>query len=233
MKLKLSQEIKDDYNLFVDIQVGKYLKKAGKSDFDSEEELKSVIGMIANTWNKKIAPQKDKLDSLDKAAKTAWYNLVEIENFDLGIDLDEEEFIKNFDSFDARFPFLPENSFLTLIFSSPALEKSGFPFSRFKEILKGDEATEFEEDILFWAYEIARKILTAYFEEEDNRKDRLVNSALSIAMEELDEEEAAAVVKDIHRFIINELTPPEPKPKKKSKKRTKKNTKRKKSKKRR
>jgi len=58
-----------DNHLFLDIQMGKYLKQNNKGNFDSDIGAKDVIGKIINAWNDKIAVEKEKLDTLDEAAR--------------------------------------------------------------------------------------------------------------------------------------------------------------------
>jgi hypothetical protein len=79
MKLKKSiEEIKNDYHLFIDIQMGKFLKSVNQSEFHSEKEAQNILGKIIEVYNNLIAPEHDRLDNSTVEAKTVWFNSVEI-----------------------------------------------------------------------------------------------------------------------------------------------------------
>ncbi|MBU0560432.1 MAG: hypothetical protein KKG93_12785 [Bacteroidetes bacterium] len=80
MKKKNSIEnIKADYRLLVDIQMGKYLRSVGRSEFISDTEAQYVISIIIAAYNDVIASNHERLDNSDLEDKTAWFNSVEID----------------------------------------------------------------------------------------------------------------------------------------------------------
>lgn len=78
-KQKSVEEIKADYNLFINIQMGKYFKLMNKAEFDSDEEAKRVLGKIVDEYNNSIAGEHARLDQSDLTAKTFWFNSVNID----------------------------------------------------------------------------------------------------------------------------------------------------------
>jgi hypothetical protein len=73
-KDSFGEEIKADYHLFINIQMGKYLSSKNKSEFSSDEEAIMVMGKIVEAYNQKIASDHLRLDNLNEAAKTSWFN---------------------------------------------------------------------------------------------------------------------------------------------------------------
>ncbi|MBU0558913.1 MAG: hypothetical protein KJ799_10565 [Bacteroidetes bacterium] len=202
-KQKSINEIRVDNNLFVDIQMGKYLKKFSKSDFDSEREAQMVTGKIIASWNGEICHEHERLDNSSLESKTAWFNSVEIDfdkddSFDESTGDMEKEMIERFDDV---FYFLPKYAIMFLLFAGPAFEAYEYPIERFSELADGEEPTEIEEELLIWAYDIAFNVMGAFFKKKKFEKEHLLDEAYEIAIEELDPETASEVVLEIYSNI--------------------------------
>jgi hypothetical protein len=210
------EEIKADYHLFVDIQMGKYLSSRNKSEFSTIEEAKMVMGRIVEAYNQKIASDHLRLDNLNQAAKASWFNSIEIDFSAIGglasgeedslvssrvtknipvINKETKEFISFYDDL---LPFLPEGAIMYLMFAGPALEAYGFPFERLKKIIEGEEPTEIEEDLLLWAHDIVFGVVTAFHEKDRIKKEKFLAASVGLACEELDEKKALEVVTEIY-----------------------------------
>jgi hypothetical protein len=203
---KTIEEIKADYHLFIDIQMGKYLSSRNKNEFNSDEEAKLVMNKIIEVYNQKIAPDHLRLDNLNEAAKASWFNSIEIEFGKPDSTYSPvktppaiSKVTKNFISFyNDALPFLPEGAIMYLIFAGPALEAYGYPLDRFRKIIEGEKPTEIEEDLLLWAYDLSFSVAEACLEKDKVEKDLLIEYSISIAEEELDDETAKKVVEEIY-----------------------------------
>ncbi len=225
------EKIKTDYNLFIDIQMGKYLSSKNKSEFSSDEEAIMVMGKIIEAYNQKIASDHLRLDNLNEAAKTSWFNSVETdfsakgavpsgrqgfasgeENFPISSlsteDIPEiDNATKDFISFyDELLPFLPEGAIVYIMFAGPALEAYGYPFERLKKIIEGEELTEIEEDLLLWAHDLVFGVVTAFHEKDKIKKEKFLAASLDVACEELDEKTALEVVAEIYANYEEEFS---------------------------
>jgi hypothetical protein len=208
--MRTIKEIKEDYNLFIDIQINKYLKSVDKTEFSDEQEATLVLRRIFYTYNVTIADEHLKLTNLNREAKEKWFESIEIDfNQDNDDDISEfedyDEFEEATESFYERFPFLPEGSIVALLFVGPALEAYGMPFERFNTLLRGeDECTEIEEDLLIWAFDLTLTIMEAVAERNKKKKEKIFNEAFIIAQQELNKEDSRkvinAIVKDIKEF---------------------------------
>ncbi len=203
--MRTIEEIKEDYNLFFDIQINKYLKSVDRTEFKDEQEASLVLRRIFYTYNITIADEHLKLTNLKREAKEKWFESIEID-FDDSIDIETSDFgsldqdmlqdILN--NFHERFPFLAEDSIIAFPFVGPALEAYGLPAERFYTLLRGeDECTEFEEDLLIWAFELTLTVMEYVFDKSKKRREKAFKEALSIAMEEFDEDVALEIVNDI------------------------------------
>ncbi|MCF7859522.1 MAG: hypothetical protein K9N07_09430 [Candidatus Cloacimonetes bacterium] len=213
-KQKSIEEIKADYHLFIDIQMGKYFKQSNKECFDNDDEANLILGKIVQIWNSKIADNHARLDNSDLSSKSAWFNSVEIDFSNKEFDLPEDaeltdiyddiplKDLKKIDALDEIFYFLPKGAFNLLIFAGPALEAYEYPFERFKELLNGEKPTEIEEDILKWAFDLVVEILNGFFYPED--LEHHFFEAVSIAEEELEQKLAVEVVSKILTAIEDE-----------------------------
>jgi hypothetical protein len=208
--MRTIKEIKEDYNLFIDIQINKYLKSVDKTEFSDEQEATLVLRRIFYTYNVTIADEHLKLTNLNREAKEKWFESIEIDfdqdnDDDISEFEDYDEFEEATESFYERFPFLPEGSIVALLFVGPALEAYGMPFERFNTLLRGeDECTEIEEDLLIWAFDLTLTIMEAVAERNKKKKEKIFNEAFIIAQQELNKEDSRkvinAIVKDIKEF---------------------------------
>ncbi|MCL6495951.1 MAG: hypothetical protein K6T54_14405 [Ignavibacterium sp.] len=207
--MRTIKEIKEDYNLFVDIQINKYLKTVDKKEFSDEQEATSVLRRIFYTYNVDISDEHLKLTNLKREAKEKWFESIEID-FDQNVsdenskleDITNDDLEKATEFFYERFPFLPDGSIVALLFVGPALEAYGLPAERFYTLMRGeDECTEMEEDLLIWAFELTLTVMESVFEKSKNRREKAFKEALSIAMEEFDEANALEVIEEIASII--------------------------------
>ncbi len=201
-------QIKADYNLFIDIQIAKYLKTVNKDSFSNDSEARTVIEKVIKTYNEIIAPEHLKLDNLTLSAKTAWFNSIEVnyeEDYDtrfietINITGNKFENTEN-DNYDL-FPFLEEGLLPLIIFTGPALRTYGLPIERFKKLLGGEEPTEIEEDLITWAVDIVFYVMGSIFEDTKKAKKESLNIAIEIAMEFLNEQDSKEVVNEIKAQI--------------------------------
>jgi len=207
--MKSIDEVKQDYHLFIDIQMGKYYKSANKNAFDNEAEAKLVLDEIIKVYNAKIASEHLRLDNLKLDAKAAWFNSIEI-NFDRPIN-DMNEFDEDFDiqldevskEFDKVFNYLPEGSMQVVIFSGPALDMFGLPVERFEALVIGEKATDVEKDLIEWAFEVTLNVMDAVFSKSKNKKQKSLREAVIIATEFLDTNQSEKVVKTIFENVTD------------------------------
>jgi len=197
------EQIKADYHLFLDIQIGKYFKLAKRSDFKSDAEAKIVLRVIIDTYNSQIASQHLRLDNSSTEAKTAWFNSVEIEfkNINNKVDQYSKEYDITLDRYDNQFDFLPPGAITKLMFAGPALEAYGYNFQRFKEVLDGSPVSDIEKHILLWAYNLVSEVFLSYNSKNIKKKGHHIANATSICMEELDTNKADSVVQEIYSNI--------------------------------
>lgn len=203
------ESITSDYHLFVDIQMGKYFNSVNKKEFSNEEEAKTIIGIILQTWNNKIAYQHKRLDTSTIEAKTAWFNSVDID-FRNKTNVKEpksgkpnirEATHEMIGYYDDLFPFLPEGAVIFLLFAGPALEAYGYSLERFNKIIDGEKPAEIEKELLSWAYDITFGVMSAYLEKTFEKRDLILSASVKIAEEELDKKNAEEVVKKIYSNI--------------------------------
>jgi hypothetical protein len=206
---KTIEEMNAGYKLFLDIQMGKYLKSMNKAEFDSDEEAANVIKKIVNEWNNSIADKHAMLDNSDLTAKTSWFNSVNID-FKKSAGMKtmpgttkeiQEETKEMISHYNEIFPYLPEGAVLLLLFAGPAMEAYGYPLERFNKLVNGEEPTEIEIDLLRWAYDIALLSMSAFMEKIKSKKKKYLEKSIDIAAEELDKETALGVVHDIYENI--------------------------------
>ena len=206
--MKSIDQIKTDYNLFIDIQIAKYLKTVDKDSFSNDREARTVIEKIIEAYNKIIAPEHLKLDNLTLSAKTAWFNSIEV-NYDEVYDIQliedsynpEGEFENTENNNYGLFPFLEEDLFPLIVFIGPALRIYGLPLERFENLISGEEPTEIEEDLITWAVNIVLYVMGSIFEDTKESRKESFNMAIEIAMEFLTEQDAVEVVNEINAQI--------------------------------
>ena len=207
--MKSIEQIKQDYNSFIDIQTGKYFKLADKSAFDNDAEAKLVLDEIVKVYNENVASEHLKLDNLNAQAKNKWFSEIDIDFKKLLNEMNEyeEEFNAQLDEvsnqFDKIFNFLPNGSMNVVIFSGPALDAFGLPLERFEALVKGEKPTEVEKDLIEWAFEVTLNIMDAYFSKSKSKKRNALKEAEILAEEYLDPVQSENVVKTILRNITD------------------------------
>ncbi len=67
--MKSIDKVKQDYHLFIDIQMSKYFKSQKKETFDNDAEAKIVLDEIVKAYNDIVASEHLKLDNLNTALK--------------------------------------------------------------------------------------------------------------------------------------------------------------------
>jgi hypothetical protein len=208
-KQKTIEEMKADYHLFMDIQMGKYLQKNNKNEFDSNDEAKDVIGKIINKWNEKIAVEKEKLDALDEAAKTGWFNSIEIEfNHLVTESLDPvitTGSVKPIGLIDKIFPELSNSQMELVPYCRAVLEPLGYKYDRMREIIAGIEPTEIEIELFRWAYEIVNIVNRAVKVKSAIKAEEIMDTAYYMACERLDKEAAKNVIIKIQKYLLKEI----------------------------
>lgn len=203
------EQIKADYHLFIDIQMGKYLKSVNRSEFNSDAEAKNVLDKIIESYNKQIAPEHDRLDNSTNEAKAAWFNSVQINflfsdsgsnslNYKSKLKETTPEVIKFYDKV---FPFLPPGNILFVLLAVPALEAYGYPYQRFSKLLEGEKPSAIEKDILRWGYTITLYLMSAFIEKKEADKKKALSYAIETANKELDEITTHKVISEINDNI--------------------------------
>jgi len=219
--VKTIDNIKQDYNLFIEIQVNKYLMKCGKDDFDSDQEVHSVLDKMINVYNEKIAGEHLRLDNLNGSAKVAWFKSIDIDFNNIQDekeeinDFSDEDFKDALETLDDRLNFLPKGSLGVLLFGLPLLNAYGFPFERFKSIILGESPKDFEQDLLDWMFDTTVSIMGSIFEKTKTERKKKYEDALDIAQDFLSESVAEQAVKEIHDNIKETEQIKNPKKKKK------------------
>lgn len=208
-KTQSIEEIKNDYHLFIDIQMGKFLKSVNQTEFQSEKEAQNILGKIIEAYNTLIAPENDRLDNSTTEAKAAWFNSVEIDfssftpsvNYEPGVKDNFRALENVVASYDEMFPFLPKGAVLFLLFAGPALKAYGYSIERYKKLLDGEKPTPIEKNILQWAYDVTAILSVACKEKKSSAKDKYFLKSLQIAKLELDDDTARRVVSEIYTNI--------------------------------
>jgi hypothetical protein len=214
MKKMNVKAVKADFDLFMDVQTEKYLKHVNKKEFDSFEETNAITGLIIDIYNNSIAGEHSKLDSLSRDQKCEWFQSVEID-FNLQLKLLEsakEDFQDMVEIINERFPFLPPDSALMVIYAFPLLKMWGIPKERISALLHGEEITPIEIHIVTWAHDVVLEIFGAYTEKKSHLKEKHLKKAVLIAQEEMDEETAKFSVTETYQVIHEYFNDIEKKP---------------------
>lgn len=208
-KQKLIDEIRADYHLFFDIQIGKYLKQVNKGEFDTQAEAKRIINKIINIWNEKISVEKEKLDTLDKAAKAGWFNSIEIDFINTNIDKYRRVIpakIKPSNEIMGKvLPGLTDSELNLVPFCWTLLEPHGYKYERMRDIIAGSEPLEIEIELIRWAYKIVNTIDKALRAKSVYKAEELINAAYKMACEKLKKETARIAVIKVQGDLTREM----------------------------
>lgn len=208
-KQKSIEEIKADYHLFLDIQMGKYLRINNRNEFETNDEAKKIIGQIIKTWNNKIADQKEKLDRLDKAAKTGWFNSIEIdfnqvEAEQMGPVITGSS-INPIGPLDKTSRELLNYQLDLMPFCWIVLEPLGYKYERMREILSGIDSTEIEIELFRWSLEIVNIVNKAVKVKSAIKAEEIMDAAYDLACEKLDKGTAKDAIVQLQIYLLKEI----------------------------
>jgi hypothetical protein len=208
-KQKSIEEMKADYHLFIDIQMGKYLRQNNKDEFDSHAEAKDIIGKILTTWNSKIAVEKEKLDTLDVAAKAGWFNSIEIHYLQDKTEKQSSEKPGNIEPstgvMNKIFPGI-SNSELDLIpFCWALLEPLGYKYERMREIIAGSVPAEIEIQLFRWSHEIVSIVNKAVHAKLESKAKDFMDTAYYRACERLENKDAKDIIIKLQKYLLKEI----------------------------
>jgi tetratricopeptide (TPR) repeat protein len=210
-------KVLDDPYHFQKIQTDRYFERVGRKVFEDENEMKQVIGAIFETWNLQLAHRSKEIDLMTPAEKTELFKSIDVDfnltptSFtDISPDLDKEddslddisnEERESLEIFHQRFPYLRKGQALFMLFTGPALAAVDIPFNRLKQLFSGDLPDDDELFFIEWAIEIVAMTMDAVHHRNTGREIECLVDANEIAREELDDEDAGWVVKEIREMI--------------------------------
>ena len=207
--MKSIDEIKADYHLFIEIQMGKYFRSINKSEFSDEAEAKFVLDKIINAYNQKIASEHLKLDNLNPAAKTAWFNSIEIDFTDKSADeMNSEEFAGSDYGpgiLSDIFPGISDKELDLVPFCWVVLQPLNYKAERFSEIIAGSEPLEIEIELLQWAYKITSLVNKAIYTKSGTKAEVLMDKAYYLACEKVKKKEAKDIILNLQRVLRKEM----------------------------
>ncbi|MDR3626151.1 MAG: hypothetical protein P4L45_04930 [Ignavibacteriaceae bacterium] len=189
--------------------MGKYLRIANKNEFETNDEAKKIIGQIIKTWNNKIADQKEKLDTLDEAAKTGWFNSIEIK-FDLMVmekqnPIITAESVSPIGLVDKIFPELSDSQLDLIPFCWVFLEPLGYKYERMREVLSGIDSTEIEIELFQWSLEIVNIVNRAVKIKSALMAEEIMDAAYDLACEKLDKGMAKDAILQLQVHLLKEI----------------------------
>jgi hypothetical protein len=205
-KKKSIEEIKADYHLFVDIQMGKYFKLKNKSEFSNEEEAKKILGAIVEAYNKNIAANHVRLDNSDKTAKVSWFNSIEI---DFESDKRNQKSNKKKELSEEKYERAPEaiiDKELDLIpYCYTVLSTLGYKFERMREIISGEQPSEIESELIQWSFKIVRLVNKAVHIKSASKAVDILDEAYYLLLEKMDKPDAKRTLSNLHDFILSDF----------------------------
>jgi hypothetical protein len=198
-----------DLDLFISIQVDKYLQSTGKKEFSDEREIQSVMPLIIDNYNDRIAPEKLRLDNLNDTAKKKWFSSIEIdwsakaEILKISDPGDNDPLYQEMnDLFDKTFDFLPAGSMSLMIFSGAALDAVNFPLERYESFLEGiSKPSNEEKEIILWAFEVTVSLVAAESEQYSSQKKEFFQRGVAILQEYLNKKESIKIANKMTRSI--------------------------------
>lgn len=223
--MKSPEEIKKDYQMFIDIQMSKFFKLTGQSAFKNDKEANDVLKIIIGVYNNQIATDHLRLDNLADEAKATWFNSVEINfnninlnnvksnnlesnyalnDIDIGDDEHLEEMYETLKEFDEIFDFLPKGAMPVILNGLPLFEIYGYPIERFRNIVSGEIKTrKFDEEIFSWVFDTSLAIMDSVLNKNKDERQLAYQEAIEIAQDFLDDDEAKFVVEEIKMSYEN------------------------------
>ena len=204
-KQKTIIEVKEDYHLFIDIQMGKYFIKNNKKEFDTENEAKVVLSQIIAAWNKYVASNHEHHDKLDKAGVAVWFNSIEIE-FDYlykhGIKVDKDLPSQNIDNIIGQ---VSDKELDLIPYCYTVLNALGYKFDRMRGIISGVQPSKLESELIQWSFKIVRLVSKAVSTKSANKADDILDKAYYILLEQMDKPDAKKTLLNLHGYLLDDL----------------------------
>jgi hypothetical protein len=204
-KQKTIEEVKEDYHLFIDIQMGKYFRQKNITEFETENEAKLVLGQIISAWNNYVASNHEKHDSLDKSGIVSWFNSIEIE-FD---NMSEQE-SKTSNKFPIQkndyIPGKVSDKELDLIpYCYTVLNAIGYKFERMREIISGAQPSELESELIQWSFKIVILTNKAVHTKSAGKAEDILDEAYYMLLEKMDKPEAKKALMNLHGHLLKDF----------------------------
>ena len=204
-KQKTIEEVKEDYHLFIDIQMGKYFRKKNITEFETENEAKFVLGQIISAWNKNVASNHEKHDSFDKSGIVSWFNSIEIE-FD---NMSEQESKTSNEFTIQKNDYIPgkvSDKELDLIpYCYTVLNAIGYKFERMREIISGAQPSELESELIQWSFKIVRLTNKAVHTKSAGKAEDILDEAYYMLLEKMDKPEAKKALMNLHGHLLKDF----------------------------
>jgi hypothetical protein len=209
MKNKKSKiEMSADLDLFINIQVSNYLLQCNKENFDDAIEEEYVTSLIIDVWDDIVSQETEKLNTLDDAAKTEWFNSLEIEfdreDTENRIPLIKDGSINPYNLEDRIFPDLSESQLDLIPYCWVVLEPIGYKYQRFKDIVAGVDPAEIEIELFRWSYEIVSYVNDSVRAKSRKMAEEIIYDAHGMACEKMDEGAADETILLLQMHLLRE-----------------------------
>ncbi|MFH1198473.1 MAG: tetratricopeptide repeat protein [bacterium] len=201
----------DDIFHFQKIQFDKYNMGKAQLEFKSIEEADKIVNLISHVWNKVVAPQQEKLDTMTPTQITRWFKSITI-NFDetkiVKIKKKSKERKKDdveLHRLNHKFSFLPEDGISLVFLVSAFLDEAGLSNERFAKIMDNVRPTKEEKELLIWAYDLGETLVKSFNVGDEEESEDLLDEAMDIAAEYIDEEQFQNAIQVTYATIRSAL----------------------------